>query len=212
MSSLIEFLIPRDEKFFDRLKAQSLNVVEASREFNSLIKDYSRLSLKEKQRRVSKIKKYEHTGDEFAHQIILELHRTFITPLDREDIHNLTLLLDDIVDISDIISRRLIQYKMKTIPPIMQKQASLALKVVLQVDDSIKKLHSTSPTSHYQKIHALEDTGDLLHSEAYTALFNSSKDAKDVLKLKDLYDLFEALIDKGQDVSVLIQGIVVKHV
>jgi len=204
--------MPKEDVFFDLLKKQSLTVFEAGKLFGKLMRDFDDLSLKEKQVRFKEIDKLEHEADNLTHETVKMLHKNFITPIDREDIHNLTELLDDLIDLMEDISRKLLQYGIEEIPKNLFDLSVISLRSLHEVHNAVSCLKKPgSIGTHLIRIHELEDEGDEVYYKAITALFKKEKNAVKIIKLKDLYEEVETLLDKTQDVACVIEGIVIKH-
>ena|SRR3989338_2048143 len=111
MANIVHWLLPKEEKFFHMLKEQSSNVVDGANKFKELVDNYNRFSYSKKKVFVKKIEEIEAKGDEVTHKILGELDKTFITPIDKEDIHRLAVLLDDVIDLIDKTASRFIIFK-----------------------------------------------------------------------------------------------------
>jgi hypothetical protein len=212
MKRIINFFLPKEEVFFDLLKSQASVACRAGTLFGRFLRDYNELSLASKRKRVKQIIKVEHEADKLTHEIVGLLHKTFITPIDREDIHELTHLLDDLVDLMDEISSKLIQFEVERIPRHLFNLCAVSLKSLNEVYKAVSHLRKPAKIHVFlRKIHDLEDEGDKIFYDAISDLFKKEKDAIKVIKFKDLYERTETLLDKTQDVAIVIEGIVVKH-
>jgi len=202
-------LIPKEESFFD-LFEQSANIllsaagllVEATERFETLSENAKRLE------------RLEHDGDQVTHDIMARLNRTFITPLDREDIHRLASALDDVLDLIEASTERFVLFK---IPAILPQAAEIA-KVIQQ---QVQEIHRVMPKlrhmrhepimEHCIEINRLENVGDRLLRDAFAALFDGTPDPITVIKWRELYELLESATDKCEDVAIAIEGIVLKN-
>ncbi len=212
MKRVIKFFMPQEDVFFDLLKKQSEMVCKTGSLFGKLLKDYNKLTLIQRKKKVKEIVKIEQEADHLTHEIVALLHKSFITPLDREDIHGITHLMDDLVDLMDEIATKLLQYEIKAIPENFFDLCAVSLQALMEVNKAVslmKKPNLINP--HLRKIHDLEDEGDKIFYDAITNLFKKEKNAVKIIKFKDLYERAESLTDKSQDVAILIEGIVVKH-
>ena len=115
MTNIIHWLLPKEEKFFDMLREQASNVVDGANEFKKLIEDYNKIDESERKNFVKRIQDIEHIGDNLTHNIIGILDKTFVTPIDKEDIYRLAMLLDDVIDAIYHTSERLIIFKISKI-------------------------------------------------------------------------------------------------
>ncbi len=212
MKRIINFFMPKEDIFFDLLKNQAEKVCDTGAFFGKFLKDFDDLSLAKKKKALHKINEMEHDADKLTHEIVALLHKSFITPIDREDIHELAGLLDDLVDLVDDIAIKLVQYEIKVIPKDLFDLAVVSLKSLNEVYKAVCCLKKPKSIQiHLRKIHDLEDEGDEIHYKAITLLFKKEKHAIELIKLRDIYRELEDLLDKSQDVAILIEGIVVKH-
>jgi len=211
MANILHWLLPKEQKFFHMLKDQSANVVNGANEFKKLIDNFNKLNIKNKKLSVKKIKDIEHKGDLIAHKIIGLLDKTFVTPIDKEDIHRLALLLDDVIDFIYRISERMIIYKISKIDIHVKKLTDIVLDCVKRIDEAllgIEKLKSMN--QFYIDLHTLENKGDEIYHGAIAELFDR-KNVINILKFKDVYDYLENIIDKCEDIANVMESIVVKH-
>ncbi len=212
MTNIVRWFLPKEEKFFFLLEKQSKVVLRGTKEFKDLIDNYSNLSEKERSYRVGKIKEIEATGDNITHEIIEKLNKSFITPFDKEDIHELTVLLDDILDIINATSKRLILFGIKNASKYIKEFTEAIWKGVIEVDKCICNLKRNKNIRQYCiNIHSIENDADELFSKALADLFENNKNSIDIIKYKDIYQLMEALTDKYEHISNIIEGIVVKQ-
>ncbi len=212
MKRVINFFMPKEDVFFDLLTNQAKVVCKAGTVFGKFLRDYDDLSLAQKKKRLKEIVKIEHEGDKLIRETIRLLNKSFITPIDREDIHRLTELLDDLIDSIDDISQKLLQYEIKEIPRDLLSLSAVSLNSLQEVHRAVSCLKKPDSISvHLRKIHDLEDEGDKIYYDAITALFKKEKNALEIIKRKDLYEGIEDLLDKTQDVARIVEGIVVKH-
>jgi predicted phosphate transport protein (TIGR00153 family) len=161
-----------------------------------------------------KIKEKEDIGDRMVHEIFSELNKTFITPIDREDICKLTSALDDILDNLEAVSERLIVYKIKKPPKYMLDFAKTLQKTAYNINEAISLLHNFKDANRIKvfckEVNTLENEGDSLLRKATAELFNT-KDPIEIIKTKELYDDLEAAIDRCEDVADVIGDILVKY-
>jgi uncharacterized protein Yka (UPF0111/DUF47 family) len=160
----------------------------------------------------SKIRLIEHKCDEITHSIINLLNETFVTPIDREDIHTLVNSLDDVIDCVDVIINRIDLYKVKKriefgpqLAEILLSQAELLAEVVRNLSD---QKHSFSKLI---TIRNLETEGDIVFRQAITELFENEKDPVELIKKKELLELFEKAVDRCQTVTIVVEAIMIKN-
>ena len=203
-------LLPRQEIFFDLLTESAANLQLASHSLVDLFEHYHDVSDK-----VAEIKRLEELGDEIIHKIMTELHKAFITPLDREDIAILGERLDDVLDCIEEAARYMVEYK------ILQPTASakhLGLLVSLSADIVVKsmailrskgsKLRQLIPLK--DQLNNLENEADRVTSQAMGDLFESY-DVIDIIKWKEVYGQLEGATDRCEEIAVILEGIVIKH-
>ncbi len=204
--------MPKEDIFFDLLKNQAQVVCETGTLFGKFLRDYDSLSWSQRKKKIREINDREHEADKLIHETVELLHKSFITPIDREDIHQLTELLDDLVDSMDDISQKCLQYQINKIPKDLFELSVVSLKSLHEVYKAVSCLKKPKNiSSHLRKIHDLEDEGDEIYFRAMTDLFKKEKNPVNIIRRKELYTELEALIDRTQDVARIIEGIVIKH-
>ncbi len=212
MAGIIEFFIPKEKKFFDMLKTLSGHTKEGASLFLRLVEQYDKLPPEKRAEIISELEHIEHYCDELTHRISIELNRTFITPIDREDIHRLSTLTDDLMDIILNISHKLKVYNIKKIPKYMPELARISGQCTDEIDILMSKLGTKEKVGmNILRIHRLEKKADDLLMEALAYLFNDSIKAIDTVKLKDIYELLEAISDVSEDIADMIENIVIKY-
>ncbi|MBI4443959.1 MAG: DUF47 domain-containing protein [Acidobacteria bacterium] len=199
-------LIPRDEKFYELFQKQAENIHDAAKKLSVLFHDFQDV-----EKRVTEIKFVEHRGDQLTHGLMMRLNKTFITPMDREDIHALSAALDDVLDLMDGVAGRLITYKIVSVPP----GARQLTKVILHGSEillrAIHQLHKPQDILEYcQQLKQLEEDADRIKGECVARLFEDSLDAIEVIKWKDLYEVLEATTDKIDDVANVLETVILK--
>ncbi len=203
-------LIPKEEKFFEMLQKASQNLSLTAEEFKNLLDNYADLN-----QRVKRLKDLEHEGDIITHEIMDKLNRTFVTPIDREDIHALTSGIDDVLDLIDETASLLRLYHIKKPTTALFKQTQILVKAVEELEKATKSLKDLKNPrrllDYCIEVNRLENDGDELLGETLAELFEGSWEALEVIKLKEIYEHLEAALDKCEDLAVVIEGIVVKH-
>ncbi len=162
-----------------------------------------------------RVKDVEHQGDEITHTVIEKLHQTFITPIDREDIHELISHMDDVLDLVDATSERLWLYDVRQIEPEARELADVLLKAVVEMGSAVRGLRDLKDRSrliaHCTEINRLENEGDRLLRRAVARLFRDSTDPIHILKWKEIYDNLENAIDRCEDVANVIEGVALEY-
>ncbi|MFH1056563.1 MAG: DUF47 family protein [Candidatus Micrarchaeota archaeon] len=209
---IINFFLPKERKFYELLLKASQNSLLAARKLHELMKDFSSLDEKQLVLLSDKIHEIENKGDEITHEISHELYKTFITPIDREDIHELAQLIDDQADLIDSLTKKITYYNVKNIDEFMLKQIDIAVRQMEFLTTAIEKMESNGSIEEQRnKVLDLEDEADVVHRKAISSLFSDSMPPLDVIKMKDLYETLEILTDKNQRVAITIESIVIKH-
>lgn len=209
---LIHKLLPTDNKFFDYLEQSGQNLVEASEALRTLM-----LTTKaaERDALVEKISDHEHRGDAITHTIFSELNSTFVTPLDREDIHKLASALDDILDFMDGSVARFNLYGLKRYPSAMGQLADILAKSIVEVRNGVHMLRNIHKSSEIQatlkKINTYENEADALFEKTVSELFAKEKNAIEIMKLKEVYVGLETATDKCEDAANVLESILIKN-
>ena len=202
-----EWIIPQDKIFFNILEKQSELVLEAAKLFKEILKDPEDFSSK-----IKKMNKIEHEGDEIVHQMIHKLHKSFITPIDQQDLANLTSLYDDVLDYIDSVASRIYLFEIKP-DGVISEFAEIIEKQVSEVNEALKqirKIKQKEIEESFKKVHSLENKADDLHDNTMVKLYKE-KDPVKIIIMKEIYDFLEEITDKCEDVCLVIQDIVLKN-
>lgn len=201
-------LIPREEKFYDDFKAMADQLRAGARLLEDMFSADPPLADK-----AHEIKEAEHKCDFLTHEIIQRLNKTFVTPIDREDIHELARTLDDVMDAIDDAAALIPLYRIDKIRP----GARELTRVISAQTDELRKAVEALENAHGRildhgvEINRLENEADRLHQRAIGQLFDEERDAITVMKWKEILDLLEDATDACEDVANLLENIVVKH-
>ena len=203
-------LLPRDERFFDLFtKVATLNV-EAAKQLHQLLQT-------EEQRRppISEaIKRCEHQADELTHEVVSRLDRSFITPLDREDIHLLASRLDDILDRIDGAARRATIFRPGNAPQGVVMLAEVIHRATEALLGAVQVLNTGKTQiiiAACIQVKRMEEEGDAIYHEWLARLFDGKTEALDVIKWKEIYDTLEKTLDQAEDVANVLESIAIKH-
>lgn len=200
-------VIPRSEGFYDLFERAAANLTDSAGLLLKLLTDY-----RDPEAAHAEIRQREHEGDEITHQIIRALNTTFVTPFDREDIHRLASLIDDILDGIEAVADLLVLHHIEQPLPEMVQQAEVLSRATDQTYRAMSALRSLAGLDQYWvEINRLENEGDRIYRKTVARLFSGEYKAMDVLKWKDLVDQLEAAIDKCEDVANTLESIVLKH-
>ncbi len=212
LNSLIRWLKPRELVFFDLLEASAANVLEAARYFDKEVRSTNGVEWSEFRR---KMKGLEHKGDEITRQVIERLDKTFVTPIEREDILTLAHALDDVLDDLDAIADRIVIYSVKEIGPAFKEIASLNVMACEELVVLVGSLRNMSNPAeireHIRAVNELENRVDSVYQSALAALFNEIKDAIELIKWKELLDTLEAAVDRIDHAAKVVGSTVMKN-
>jgi predicted phosphate transport protein (TIGR00153 family) len=200
-------LLPREEIFFDLFNAAADNVLAAARMLKALLDDY-----RDVEARASAIKALEDKGDEITHEIIERLNRTFVVPLDREDIFALAKQLDDVLDWIEASSARMSLYQVPHATPEARELAHIIVSECEAVAEAVRDLRRLERIDGpVQEINRLENLADHVQRDAIAKLFAANGNPIDVIKWKEVYETLEETTDRGEHVAHVLQGIRAKN-
>lgn len=200
-------LIPHDEKFFNEFVALSEQIRSGGRTLREMLAADPVDMTKQ-----ATIKDLEHVCDERTRAIIDRLNRTFVTPLDREDIHALAISLDDVMDAIDAAAAVMRLYKITTARAGARRLAELVCESMDRIVEALGALEKRKGVLELvARVNQLEREADRVHQDAIVALFDEERDPIAVIKWKEILDFLEAATDRCEDVSNLLEGVVVKH-
>jgi uncharacterized protein len=200
-------LIPKEERFYDDFTAMALQIRHGAELLDQMMAPERPIWDK-----ADEIKEVEHKCDFLTHEIIQRLNRTFVTPLDREDIHELARSLDDVMDAIDASASIVRLYHIESVRPGARELTRLVLDSAEQVVGAIKALEKRKGVAECAvEINRLENEADRAHQAAVQALFNEEKDAIVIMKWKEILDFLEQATDRCEDVANVLEGVVVKH-
>ncbi len=201
-------LLPREEKFYHLFRKQVQIISEASRLLmDGLMQGKARMA-----GAATEISVLEHKGDEVIHEVFTRLNQTFITPIDPEDIHSISAALDNVLDGIEDTSHRLVSYGIDPIPADMVTLGDLVTGCAKQLASAFEALEQNGPImEHCIEINRLENEADRIGRSAVAELFEKEKDPITLIKLKEVYEFFEATVDSCEDVADVLQNVVVKN-
>jgi uncharacterized protein len=203
-------LMPREGKFFDLFDQHAARIVEGSRELAAMIGSFTELDA-----HAQRIDAAERAADKVTHETIALLHKTFITPFDREQIHQLITAMDDILDLTQDVAESVALYDLRKITPEAKQLADICLMSAERVAAVVGLLHNVKRTEAIMKIceeiDRLESDADRVMRSALSKLFREENDLKQVMKMRVIYDLLESITDRCEDVANVIEGIVLEN-
>jgi len=208
---LAKFLLtPRDTKFYDLFEQDTRNLVVSAEKLVDLFDNYENVEVKVKQ-----LKDLERQGDIITHEIIARLHRTFVTPIDREDIALLANTLDDVMDFIEAAGRTAFLYGITQPTERARELASIVAKVAYKLDEVMPSLRRRNQfqwiLEQCVEINSLENEADDVHHAALAELFHDCTDPCQIIKWREIYQHMEDATDRGEDVANALEGIVLKH-
>ena len=201
-------LLPREEEFFDLF----VEVATRNHEAAGRLRELFDAPPERRTPIVEDIKRLEHECDQVTHEVVNRLDRTFITPLDREDIHQLASDLDDVMDTIDGTARRAQIFHLGT-PPLGVKQlAEVISRMTSVLGEAVGRLKKGDDVMKYcVEAKKLEEEGDAIYHEVLGELFEKERDALEVIKWKEIYDNLERTLDEAEDVTNVLESITLKH-
>jgi predicted phosphate transport protein (TIGR00153 family) len=201
---------PKDINFYDLFERGAAKVHEGVQLLEDLVKDFVNVPLKAK-----RIKDVEHEADLITHETVAKLNKTFLTPLDREDIHDLISSLDNILDHVEAAADKLSLYRVTEVKPDSVLLTDILLHAVQEVREAIGQLRNLKGADSILKycieINRLENEGDFVYRSAIAKLFEKGDDPLDVLKWKEVYESIENAIDSCEDVANVMEAIALKN-
>jgi predicted phosphate transport protein (TIGR00153 family) len=208
---ILQYLLPKDRKFFPLFKQATENLVRGSKVLVELVN-----APEEKRKElIHEIEQIEHTGDNITHMIFNELGRNFITPFDREDIHALTSSIDDILDLINGTAKRIEMYKVTEITEPMIMLSEIILKGAIELNVAVTNLEGMKRIDEIKeacvRINSLENNADDVFNLAIGRLFDEEKDAVKLIKIKEILQALETATDKCEDAANVIESIIIKY-
>lgn len=200
-------LLPKEEEFFDLFIEVATRAEKAAELLQQMFTSHDRAAYC-----AEAIKKLENEADGITHEVVNRLDRTFITPIDREDIHLLASDLDDVIDRIDGTARRAQIFRLGAAPPGIAELCTIIRSMTAEIAQAVRKLRGKDDVMrHCVEAKRLEEEGDALYHQMLGKLFDTEKDAIQIIKWKEIYDILETTIDEGEDVANDIESIVLKH-
>ena len=212
IDSFLKFFVPKDHSFFPLFESDAQNLVKAAELLKKLM---ASTEFGEHERIHKEIKDVEHIGDEITDKTYAQLNKSFITPFDREDIHELTAHIDDVVDSINGISRRICLYKPKKLIPIYKEMADLIYEGAKEIEAAIHCLkdpvtNKVKISRACEKVTEIEHKADELYFAGISELFEKEEDPKELLKNNKILEIFERCVDDEEDVTDTLKAILIK--
>ena len=208
-------LMPKEAKYFDFFNAHAEQIVQGGQALVSLIDAMINNAPESAARFAEQIDAFETRADRITHDTVAALHSSFITPFDRDEIHQLISGMDDILDLTQDVAESVNLYDIHQVTPETRQLADIVLSCCQRVQAAVNLLHSMENASTIlkkcQEIDRLESDADRIMREAMSKLFREEPDVRQVIKLKAIYELLETITDRCEDVANIIEGIVLEN-
>ncbi|MEP6773664.1 MAG: DUF47 domain-containing protein [Polaromonas sp.] len=209
-------LLPREGNFFEMFNQHATRIVEAAQAFSKLVANYSDVEKREAYNR--EVDHAERAADRITHDVNRALHKTFITPIDREQIHKLINTMDDVADLIQDSAETMALYDVRHMTDDIVRLTDLSVKCCERLQEAVALIAKVSDPATAEaalktceEIDKLESDADRVMRSAMSRLFREEPDVREVIKLKAVYELLETITDKCEDVANLIEGIVLEN-
>lgn len=208
--ALFDFFKNDDQNYYQLFEDAAGNMLEAARAFRELCYNYQDV-----QDAVERIHEFEHLGDSIGHRMYSLLNRTFMTPLDREDIINLYSAIDDVTDLVHSAADLMSIYKVDRVTPVAQQLADCIVACAEEITRALPRLRKRSELHGMHEaviqIHSLENKADDLHRQGLMELFSNPADVLQIIKWRDIYQEMEQATDRAEDIADVLRGLAIKH-
>jgi predicted phosphate transport protein (TIGR00153 family) len=209
-------LLPREGNFFELFNQHADRIVEAARAFSQLVANYNDPHLRERYNR--DVDNAERAADRITHEVNKLIHKTFITPIDRDQIHTLINTMDDVADLIQDSAETMALYDVRHMTEEITRLTDLSVRCCDRVKEAVAMLGTLSQAASVEaalksceEIDKIESDADRVMRSAMSKLFREEPDVREVIKLKAIYELLETITDKCEDVANVIEGIVIEH-
>jgi len=206
-------LMPREGRFFDLFNRHADEIISGSQSLAELMRQYNDVT--SRRVHIDRIDAVEKNADRITHETVALLHKTFVTPFDRDDIHKLISNMDDILDLIQDVAESAMLYDLQRVTPEAQQLAELNEMCCKRVQMAVRMLSSMDNAEAILKlcreIDQLESDADRVMRSAMSKLFRDESDVRQLIKLKEIYELLESVSDKCEDVANLLEGVVLEN-
>jgi predicted phosphate transport protein (TIGR00153 family) len=207
MPGFLQRFMPQDGDFFVLFQKQAENVVVGANAFLGMLEHYTGVP-----EQVQRIKAVEHNGDEITHQIFRKLNQTFVTPFDREDMHELCGTMDDVIDLIDAAAGRFVLYRVSQVREGTIELTKVLAAATVELKEAIHAMQSPDKALHHViEINRLENESDRICRTLIAQLFEEEKDPVEIIKWKEIFEVIETAVDKCEDVSNVIESVILKN-
>ena len=202
--------LPTEHKFFDLFEESAKNIIKASQSLKEMLDTWQFIDS-----RVAEITELEHEGDSITHQIISLLHRTFVTPFDREDIALLAHTMDDIIDFVHATADSMFIYKITSPTQRAKELADIIVQGAIETEKAVRGLRRKSEFKQILErcveINRLENMADRVYRAAIGELFENTSDIAQIIKWREIYEHMESATDRCEDVADVLEGVALKN-
>ena len=202
--------LPREVGFFDFFDQHAALTIQGTRELLALVTDGGNVGA-----RAKRIKEIEHETDVITHRCVEALHKTFITPIEREDIHRLITRMDDIMDFVEAASDCIALYDVRVMTPEVKELAGVLVRSTEALERALRDMrdmkNARAIVAMCIEVNRLENEADAIHRSAVARLFKEEKDPITVIKWKEIYEALEEATDRCEDVANIIEGVTLEH-
>ena len=206
MPGLLQRFMPREEGFFDLFAKQADNVVVGAKALQQMLSQYTGVP-----EQVQSVKAIEHEGDEITHGILTKLNQTFITPFDREDIHELCSQIDDVIDLIDAAASRFVLYRVDKVREGTLDLVKVLVSASVEVSSAVHSLSTPEKAlKHCIEINRYENESDRICRTLIAKLFDEETNPVQIIKWKEIFEVIETAVDKCEDVANVIEGVILK--
>ena len=207
MPGLLQRFMPQDGEFFILFQKQAENIVAGALAFVRMLEHFSGVL-----EQIQIIKAIEHTGDEITHQLFRKLNQTFITPFDREDIHELGSTMDDVIDLIDAAASRFALYRITHVRTGAADLSKILAAATVEVKEAVHAMQSPDEAlRRVIEINRLENDSDRLCRVLIAQLFEEENNPIEIIKWKEIFEVMETAVDKCEDVSNVIESVILKN-
>lgn len=212
MKRIMNWLVPKEKRFFELLAEQSENTLEAAKELKNFVSNYDEFERSERKARIQSIKKLKDRVNELKHNIVIVLDKSFSASINKEDAYRMAVILENIADLINSVATKFVVLSIVRIDDYTTKLIDIMNDMTEELNNCIanfKKLKDIK--ERCEKIFKLEIQGDNSYNEALSELFHYHKNAVDIIKYKEIYELLKDAIDKCRDVADIIEDVVAKR-
>jgi len=200
-------LIPKDNSFFEMFSQMSDNLIAGARALVDLFEHYEDI-----EKKIDDIRRMERAGDGLTHAVLTKLNQSFITPFDREDIHQLASKIDDVLDFIYASATRIVMYRITDPPAAAGEMAKIILMQSQELQKAVSLLQKNGNIlSHCVEINRLENEADMVCQHSIAKLFENERDPINLIKIKELLEFLERATDKAEDVANVLETVVLKN-